>query len=480
MARIANEPRPQENWCFNKQNVFLSDLDFARPQDIVIIVDGTRDRTDIVGHCFDMDELANLSARKKLFYSERAINNNAGYEWSIQNSHTREWLGGSVLSAIEAGWNTILITEKQKFDDGRKTLLQGKPIHRATFINGTLQQMLAENLNGDPTGEDKSSYKEALLKPKSPDSPGELTEEEKKKAEKLRTDFEAKNRELLARQSIADAEYERARAIRDAEEFRQQQERMREYENARLNNRRALPVERVASVERPMQPIARWVMPSIEDIRLQQHEHALTILNAIPADEEHIDIFDKNLSGILPDLSRFTHVTSLNCGSNSLTGFTNLPATLTTLVCSFNRIIQFPELPPNLRFLECGNNKLVSIDRLPQTLVVLNCSYNALRDLNDLPDSLEILNISNNEFISLPELPNGLRSLNCSSNEIILIESLPESLISLNCKFNFLLSIPPRTANMRTYEVEPQRSVLEDSLAGVDDDMFDLSNDWVA
>lgn len=81
----------------------------------------------------------------------------------------------------------------------------------------------------------------------------------------------------------------------------------------------------------------------------------------LPSDIKEIDVSGKNLT-FLPDLSRFTHLNSLNCSHNKLTVLPELPIHLVTFDCSCNYLITLPELPESLVVLFCYHNNLT---RLP-------------------------------------------------------------------------------------------------------------------
>jgi Leucine-rich repeat (LRR) protein len=189
------------------------------------------------------------------------------------------------------------------------------------------------------------------------------------------------------------------------------------------------------------------------------------------SDSIRLDLSNKNLKK-LPDLSRFTKLTILDCSHNELTSLPStkgfFPDSLQSLYCDNNNLISLPStlgslnslkylycgnnkltslpnnLPHSLRYLFCENNELTSLpDNLP-ILVQLNCSYNCLTSLPSKLRDLEILNCSNNNLTHLPDtLPDTLEQLNCSYNNLTYLpDTLPNTLEQLNCSYNQLTSLP--------------------------------------
>ncbi len=151
----------------------------------------------------------------------------------------------------------------------------------------------------------------------------------------------------------------------------------------------------------------------------QLNKEANEILNQYPNDITELNISNKNIKGVI-DLSKFTHLTKLNCKSNS---------------------IKYIILPNKLIEINCGSNKIKALNNLPKNLIKLNCESNLIKQLDKLPNELKKLNCSNNILTSLDKLPNKLEELDCSHNELKSLDKLPTSLIKVTCENNQIRSI---------------------------------------
>jgi Leucine-rich repeat (LRR) protein len=109
-------------------------------------------------------------------------------------------------------------------------------------------------------------------------------------------------------------------------------------------------------------------------------KHINEYLESLSYDVKYINLCGNNLIDI-PDLSRFTKVTTLYCNNNKLKELKNLPSTLKTLNCSNNQLTELKDLPNILEDLVCCNNQLIKIKDLPSTLYYLDCSDNQLTKL---------------------------------------------------------------------------------------------------
>lgn len=146
---------------------------------------------------------------------------------------------------------------------------------------------------------------------------------------------------------------------------------------------------------------------------------------------KHLFIGD-NILEIIPDLSDYMCLETLDICHNNITNINNLPSNLIELSCSHNKLKSLPLLK-NIKRLDCAHNELTSIPQY-QNIEVLNCSFNKLTELplsntlkkliadnNEITkinkyDTLEYLHISNNMLSHLPDL-NLLCDFICSNNK---------------------------------------------------------------
>ena len=151
----------------------------------------------------------------------------------------------------------------------------------------------------------------------------------------------------------------------------------------------------------------------------------------------------------LPDLSKFTHLSMLDCGRNRIAELPKLPDSLRALYCSENAMKRLPDvLPPFLEILSCYNNELTELPTLPKTLKQLFCFGNRLRRLPELPHSIQRINVIYNQLRILPELPETMTEIYCSHNHIRHLPCLPNNLSELHCNNNFLTDLPPLPPNL--------------------------------
>lgn len=170
-------------------------------------------------------------------------------------------------------------------------------------------------------------------------------------------------------------------------------------------------------------------------------------LDSLPSDVEEINVSGKSITR-LPNLSRFTNLKILLCGSNKLTELPPLPETLRRLCCSHNYLTSLPPLNRELKILSCKNNKLTSLPRLNSKLRQLMCFNNELTYLPRLNSKLLNLKCSHNKITSLPRLNRNLLELNCSHNKITSIPELNNRLRLLICSYNELTSFPALNENL--------------------------------
>lgn len=119
----------------------------------IVIVYNPADGVSGKAYCFTVDDIKGLT--QKIFVGADKLVD------VLKNPYTGLLMSAGVLANIKKGWNTILITGTHSFWSGLKdsgknvTILNGKPIHRDTFLYGTIDDMKAENVGlAPPAGAD--------------------------------------------------------------------------------------------------------------------------------------------------------------------------------------------------------------------------------------------------------------------------------------------------------------------------------------
>ena len=170
-------------------------------------------------------------------------------------------------------------------------------------------------------------------------------------------------------------------------------------------------------------------------------------LKSLPDNTKYIDISERELT-TLPDLSRFTNLTELDCSLNKLTILPPLIACLKNLNCSYNKLMCLPPLPEKLEKLVCSDNLLTVLPSLNKKLVTLWCAGNQLTQLPALNRDLVTLWCAANQLTKIPNLNPDLLKLWCSDNQLTSLPRLNLKLQSLVCDTNRLTSIPNLTPNL--------------------------------
>jgi Leucine-rich repeat (LRR) protein len=164
-------------------------------------------------------------------------------------------------------------------------------------------------------------------------------------------------------------------------------------------------------------------------------------LDSLPLNTTYIDVSCRRLFD-LPDLSRFTQLTVLDCSDNYLTSLPKLNKTLEYLICSKNKLTELPSLNNNLKRLNCSDNYLTILPILSEKLIVLDCSFNLLEELPQLNDELNMLICKRNHLTKLPVLNKNLKYLDCNANNLTCLPQLNDNLNELSCSHNYLTSLP--------------------------------------
>jgi len=179
-----------------------------------------------------------------------------------------------------------------------------------------------------------------------------------------------------------------------------------------------------------------------------------------------LDLSEKNLCEIPPEIGALTNLRILNIGQNRLTG---LPDTLCDL-CNLreldvwnNALIKLPVAIGNLKNLRKFSAEHIKLNILPETIGRLR-SLTMLslwgNNLTELPESigrltnLRELNIGANKFTKLPESIGNLKKLTALKMDYCELIKLPESigalkkLKTLNVSFNSITQLPESMYNL--------------------------------
>lgn len=124
----------------------------------------------------------------------------------------------------------------------------------------------------------------------------------------------------------------------------------------------------------------------------------------------------ENSLEILPDLSDFKQLETLDISNNRLTNIIKLPLTLIELCCQSNKLSHLPSYSecPNLKRIECSKNEIKEIPSYSK-LESLICNNNIIHTIGKSP--LKYLNCSVNKLTKLDQYHN-LVDLMCNNNNI--------------------------------------------------------------
>ena len=179
-----------------------------------------------------------------------------------------------------------------------------------------------------------------------------------------------------------------------------------------------------------------------------------------------LDLSSNRLSGITPDLSPLSHLTSVNLSNNNLTGdiwksFSTLTNLEEIYVGNNNCTISSTDFSGfiNLKSLDISKLNIVEIPQslsTLQNLTSLNISENKISNYSNLNllSKLQELNLSGNSITSLPNEISSLKSLktlNLSNNSITNFSSLNSlsSLEWLSLENNSLANIPSEVSSLQ-------------------------------
>lgn len=417
--------------CQNDQDYTnLTSVNDIDPKNLIIIYDINSNKA----YCFSVDDLQVINSPISFY---EGISKTVRL---IRHPYIGVLLDETIIEPIEKKWNTILITHPRQIWSGSAeygrniSVMSGKPIHRKTFLTGTVDDMKREIVTVQYP-EDISNFGDVQ------DDVIEITAEEQKKIDEI----------MLTARNANEA---RINTLRN--EARVMAER-----NAEENNNRESIVNNSEPEPEP-EPLF-----SIVDY-----------LDQLPDNTTEIDVSNKAIGG-LPSLIRFVHLETLKCSNNIIESLPELPESLLRLFCGDNPINHLRQLPSNLQILSCVQTHITELPPLPETLThlycsncmlsgefprlheglkVLNFSMNRITSITNLPSTLEELFCSQNRLTALPvPLPPQLTLLYCHRNRLVEIPPLPNSITNLSCYENNLRNIPERTEHMEEYDCGEQR-----------------------
>ena len=172
------------------------------------------------------------------------------------------------------------------------------------------------------------------------------------------------------------------------------------------------------------------------------NNHILPYINSLPIDITFLDLSNKNIRGVLPDLSRFTNLKKLDVSNNQLRAIFDLNDSIKELNCSNNELRVICKLNNNLKILNCSNNELRQLPEFNEKLKIVDCSYNELEILPTLNNKLKELYCHYNELKYLPQFNKNLRIIYCFCNNLEYLPPFNNKLKIINCKLNEILILP--------------------------------------
>lgn len=158
-----------------------------------------------------------------------------------------------------------------------------------------------------------------------------------------------------------------------------------------------------------------------------------------------LNLSDLGLTEIPMEVSKLTHIETINLNNNKIKTLRNLPHNLISLFASNNLIDSLDGLPTSVVMLYLDNNNLNYISlKSYNNLVCISCHHNRIKAVNDIPDTLNVALFGNNAFEVLPNFKN-VSTLNVSYNnldEFIFPKAVVEVDVSGN-NLKTLLNFPP-------------------------------------
>jgi hypothetical protein len=170
--------------------------------------------------------------------------------------------------------------------------------------------------------------------------------------------------------------------------------------------------------------------------------------NKIPADCEHLHIFEHNRESITPPTEYPYGIKVITMRGRAKKAFTFssiLPDSIEVLYCDSAAIKSFVNFPSNLKILSVAHNRLKSLPKLPDGLIYLNISTNKFNKMPEyLPESLEKLYSTGNNIIELPEkFHNNIKEINLGyCGTFPTFPNFPDNITIVNLERCYLKELP--------------------------------------
>lgn len=167
----------------------------------------------------------------------------------------------------------------------------------------------------------------------------------------------------------------------------------------------------------------------------------ITIINESKQNKSRtLNLSDLGLTEIPMEVSKLTHIETINLNNNKIKTLQNLPQNLISLSASNNVIDSLEGIPSSIVMLCLDNNNLNCISLKPfSSLMCISCHHNRIRLVEDISDTLNIALFGNNSFEVLPNFKN-VSTLNVSYNHLDEF-TFPKNAVEVDVSGNNLTSL---------------------------------------
>lgn len=159
------------------------------------------------------------------------------------------------------------------------------------------------------------------------------------------------------------------------------------------------------------------------------------IRNSFDSNNKTLDLSGLGLVEVPDEVSKLTHIETLNLDNNRIKRLSNIPNNILTLFASNNIIEKTDGIPTSVIMLYLNNNKLTYCSlKYYNSLIYLSCHNNNLHTIFDIPDSLNIALLCRNKLTLLPDFKNTT-ILNVSNNQLTNF-TIPKNVIEIDISHN--------------------------------------------